>query len=305
MNSVEMMEKAKAMSLGELVEIIEEEISFSADNLNDVVRTNKELTNMALELNRGSIMSAKMGDSVSMHWFGLWYLQGQNVPKDPLKALAWFYQAAQGSDVASQIILSNMFQDSNLFQHESWFPCWDGGEEVYPHTWTFLGDIYFYGIYGNKDHEKAYGFFLKGHQAGDPNSTHELASALMTGSGVEKDSVKAFKLYQSVADNNPYVQMKMGLCYLSGEGVQQDKTKAHNWFKIAAKNGVQDAQLNLGLMYLFGDGIKQNFNKAIKWLSKGGKNLEDEEATTKAQHFLDKALKAKNGEANIENVGVS
>ena len=305
MNSVEMMGKAKAMSLGDLVEIIEGEISFSVDNLPDYVKGNEEATNMALELNRGSIMSAKMGDAVSQHWFGLWYLQGLNVPSDPLKALAWFYQAAQSTDVASQIILSNIFKDSDLFQHEGWFPCWDGGEEVYPHTWTFLGDIFSGGTYGDEDHEKAYGFYLKGHEAGDPGATHSLATVLITGDGVEKDPEKAFKLYKSIADDDPSVQMKMGLCYLAGEGVKQDKAKAYRWFEKAAKNGVQDAQLNLGLMCLFGDGVKQNFKKAIKWLSEGGKNLEDEEATKKAQHFLEVAIKAKNGDATVDNVGAA
>ena len=50
-----------------------------------------------------------------------------------------------------------------------------------------------------------------------------------------------------------------------GKGVPQDAAEAARWFRIAAEQGVLDAQRSLGVMYEIGDGVDKSDSEAAKW----------------------------------------
>jgi TPR repeat protein len=53
--------------------------------------------------------------------------------------------------------------------------------------------------------------------------------------------------------------------YEAGKGVPQDDETAVKWYKLAAEQGLVEAQYNLGGMYDYGRGVPQDDETAVKW----------------------------------------
>jgi len=66
---------------------------------------------------------------------------------------------------------------------------------------------------------------------------------------------------QGLAD----AQLKLAHMYNNGQGVPQDYVEAARLYKLAAAQGHIGAQLNLGFMYEVGEGVAQNFIQAHAW----------------------------------------
>jgi TPR repeat protein len=59
--------------------------------------------------------------------------------------------------------------------------------------------------------------------------------------------------------------------YETGIGVQQDFTEATHWYRLAAEQGLPDAQSNLGAMYGNGTGVEKDVPESIRWYKKAAK----------------------------------
>jgi TPR repeat protein len=57
------------------------------------------------------------------------------------------------------------------------------------------------------------------------------------------------------------------LKYQEGEGVLQDYVQAVAWWRKAAKQGHDAAQVELGLMYEKGEGVPQDYMQAYMWFN--------------------------------------
>ena len=53
--------------------------------------------------------------------------------------------------------------------------------------------------------------------------------------------------------------------YAFGKGVPEDDKQAVKWFRLAAEQGVANAQYNLGVMYERGDGVPEDKVLAYMW----------------------------------------
>lgn len=105
------------------------------------------------------------------------------------------------------------------------------------------------------------------------------------------DSIAVYHLCREGAENgNPHAQYLLGMAHLEGIGiardlpiyeklfryvysptlliVQQDYSEAAKWFRLAAEQGVTEAQHNLGVMYEKGQGVQLNLSEAEKWYRK-------------------------------------
>jgi uncharacterized protein len=86
--------------------------------------------------------------------------------------------------------------------------------------------------------------------------------------------VKWYKLAaaQGIAD----AQYSLGVMYGKGRGVAQDYNEAVKWYKLAAAQADAAAQYNLGVMYGKGQGVAQDYVEAYMWLNlaaiTGGEN---------------------------------
>ena len=56
--------------------------------------------------------------------------------------------------------------------------------------------------------------------------------------------------------------------YSSGRGVPQDDAEAVKWYRLAADQGIAEAQNNLGVMYGNGKGVIEDDKEAAKWYRK-------------------------------------
>ena len=96
---------------------------------------------------------------------------------------------------------------------------------------------------------------------------YELGYAYET-AGVPKDAVEAIKWYRKAAEQgHQSAQVNLGLLY-TGAGVPKDAVEAVKWFRKAAEQGNAFAQSALGSSYQTGDGVPKDAAEAVKWYRK-------------------------------------
>ena len=86
------------------------------------------------------------------------------------------------------------------------------------------------------------------------------------GRGVPQDYKTAVKWYKLAAKQGLVdAQYTLGVLYANGQGVPQDYKTAVKWYKLAAEQGDVSAQFYLGHMYHYGHGVPQDHKTAVKW----------------------------------------
>lgn len=91
----------------------------------------------------------------------------------------------------------------------------------------------------------------------------------LLGRGVEQNDQKAFYYFSKAADlGDPFAQNEIAYMYASGKGTTRNYAKSLSWYKKAAGHGLASAQYNLGIMYLRGLGTAPNRELAKKWFEK-------------------------------------
>ena len=55
-------------------------------------------------------------------------------------------------------------------------------------------------------------------------------------------------------------------CIYSGKGVTEDSNEAIKWYKKAAEQDMNEAQISLGIMYYSGEGVTKDYVEAYKWI---------------------------------------
>lgn len=54
--------------------------------------------------------------------------------------------------------------------------------------------------------------------------------------------------------------------YAGADGVPQDDHEAAHWYRLAAEQGLAEAQFNLAALYAVGKGVSQDYLAAYQWL---------------------------------------
>jgi hypothetical protein len=66
--------------------------------------------------------------------------------------------------------------------------------------------------------------------------------------------------------------------YREGQGVPQDYAEAAKWLRLAADQGLADAQYFLGFAYATGEGVPQDYVQAHMWFNLGASRFPSSEA---------------------------
>jgi TPR repeat protein len=112
-----------------------------------------------------------------------------------------------------------------------------------------MGTNYLLGRGVAQDNEKAFYYFSKAANAGDPFSQNEVAYMYAAGKGTERNPQQAVYWYQKAAGQGlASAQYNLGFLYLHGIGTAQDRAKATEWFEKSAKHGFGPAQSMLEKM---------------------------------------------------------
>jgi TPR repeat protein len=100
---------------------------------------------------------------------------------------------------------------------------------------------------------------------GTANAQCDLGWMYAKGTGVEKDTSEAVRLYR-LASNQGHAraQLNLGVIYATGTGVPKDVREAAQLFRRAAEQGHARAQCNLGCMYEIGMGVPRDANEAVR-----------------------------------------
>ena len=83
-----------------------------------------------------------------------------------------------------------------------------------------------------------------------------------------KNDVESAKWCRLAAEQGlKEAQRKLGKMYSKGEGVPEDDVEAAKWYRLAAEQGLPQAQLDIGLRLGVGQGVPKNTIEAYKWLN--------------------------------------
>ena len=110
-------------------------------------------------------------------------------------------------------------------------------------AWESLANEYFLGRITEKNHQKAYEWYLKCLTSDNDRILERLGDILSLNEGVEQDYEKAFTYYYRAAElNNPSSQFKLAKFYEEGKGCKENYEKAKEWYLKAAKQGIDEAK---------------------------------------------------------------
>lgn len=96
---------------------------------------------------------------------------------------------------------------------------------------------------------------------------------------IEADQLRAEGNYEEEASKHRIIaekggqysklgQFNLGVKYYLGQGVEQSYEEALKWYRMAAEQGLAEAEYALGDMYYRGTGVVQDNETALEWLTK-------------------------------------
>ena len=138
---------------------------------------------------------------------------------------------------------------------------------------TLLATALLQGTGVKRDPIRAASLLRRAIQLGHDGARFILAKAYRDGDGVPRDPAQAIALYREIYNEEPgdtKVQLALGDAYAGGVGVTQDRAIAAEFYAQAARQGDPDGQIRLGVSYLYGGGVNRDSLKSEQWLSQAG-----------------------------------
>jgi uncharacterized protein len=101
-------------------------------------------------------------------------------------------------------------------------------------------------------------------QAGDKNAQYQVGLVAEQ----RQDYGEAFKWFQLAAKQGlDGAQVDLAYLYVTGFGTSKDLDQAFHWYSLAAAQANPNAEYSVGICYLHGEGTEQNLALARKWIS--------------------------------------
>jgi len=160
---------------------------------------------------------AENGDNLAQYNLGICYREGYGISVDYQKAIEWFMKSADSGNVEALAAIGSCYSS--------------GGPNLL------------------RNMEKAFEYWQKGYEKGDPDCAHNMGFNYEMGNGVTKDIAKAVSYYQVAAEKGVAMsQYNLGICFYAGNGVTQNQEKALYWWKKAAAQGHKEAKHNVSVL---------------------------------------------------------
>lgn len=103
-------------------------------------------------------------------------------------------------------------------------------------------------------------------ESGDVRAQYDLSQMYFQGIGGQKDSQRAWHwLLSAAGGGNVAAMVKLGSIYESGVGADRDHATAAQWYLRAARLGDPIGRFNLALLYLKGIGVPKDELAALAW----------------------------------------
>lgn len=94
------------------------------------------------------------------------------------------------------------------------------------------------------------------------------ADQLMAEGNFEEEVDKFRIIAEKGGQYSKFGQFNLGVRYYHGQGVEQSYEEALKWYRMAAEQGLAEAEYALGDMYYRGTGVVQDYETALEWFTK-------------------------------------
>jgi TPR repeat protein len=209
------------------------------------------------------------------------YEEGLGIPADPVESMAWLLVSLNRND---ELEAKNFVDDYEALSEEQQARAEKRAKE--------LSGIRTYESPFARDPEevaaerKHFDETLAKAKAGDAGARYELSRLYYVGEGTKKDEEESNRWCRMAAEQGlANAQCTWGLSLLRGEGVTPDAKQAAEWFRKSADQGFPRSQFILGMFYRDGTGVKADPTESTKWLT-----LAAEQGYADAQYELGNEL---------------
>jgi len=230
----------------------------AAYNLASLLSTQKKYPEVVRILELG----AEQGEPNCRNWLGQWYRDGENMPKDPQKALVLFRRAADAGlpeamrNAAGMLLATENSKIEGIKYLEKAAALND------PEALDWLGYCYDLGKGVPKDAVKAEEYYRRSVALGYLEAFCDLGLLLEEKSG-PGTRAEAEKLYREAAEKN-YAPAQYQLAVLLGE----KRIESRRWLERAAGQGNIRALNRLGSIYCRGAGVKVDYELSRNYFTR-------------------------------------
>jgi TPR repeat protein len=173
------------------------------------------------------------GEAIAQVVLGAMYITGRGVPEDRAEGIRWYRKAADQGHANAQNVLGDIFRsEGDDFVAQQWYR--RAAEQGHAEAQFSLGNSYGYPGEDSQlkeDQDESIMWIRKAADQGHSDAQYTLALVL---EGKAKYSESA-KWYRRAADRgHTDAQYKLGRMYETGSGVQRDVVRACKWFILAA-----------------------------------------------------------------------
>ncbi len=211
----------------------------------------------------GSIKKlSEKGIAEAQNIYGLMHFFGFDTKKDTKEAKKYYTKAAkQGHPAAIEnLAYLNRIEE----KYEEAFIEYEKCMKINRYScYRGMADMYRFGLYKDKDTIKAFDLYTTAANNKDLESQYLLGNFYLNGIMVQKrDEVKAIGWYTKAAERGHLnAQNELGSIYYN----KKNYAEAKKWYRKAADNGNNFAMYNLGLIYYGGLVENKDFEEAKKW----------------------------------------
>jgi TPR repeat protein len=181
---------------------------------------------------------ANQGNIHAQVMLGTLYRKGEGVATDPMKAVSWYRVAADRGDAYAR---------------------------------NTLGEMFLTGGAPRRDYGLALMYFRQAARQGLDQAKFNLCGMYYREQEISWDYQQVVKKMRMQAHmTNSMAPYEMAQMYLDGtspESHVQDYRKAARWFRLAAQQGMPNAQIELGKLYQQGLGVTQDYVAAHMWFN--------------------------------------
>ncbi|CAG8651036.1 9494_t:CDS:1 [Ambispora leptoticha] len=129
-----------------------------------------------------------------------------------------------------------------------------------------LGLFYHYGIGTPHRKKKAFKWYTRAANSGDPFGMNQLGWCYSIPFGTDQDYEKSIHWTKKSAFlGNPSGACNLANAYQHGTKIGKNDVKSFLWYKYAANAGVLNAQINMACCYRVGLGTFKNMHEALRW----------------------------------------
>lgn len=215
----------------------------------------------AVELLAGS---APRGNAEAQYLLGLLYQAGDGVVADTNTALNWYLAAAEAEHPAAQLALARLYlaapeNSRNAEAGMTWLrrSAGNGVAQAQFELARALGDS-----------GEAVEWLWRAAEAGHALAQRDLGTRYLQGTGgAEANPAEAFRWLRAAAQaGDPGAMHNIAIALASGTGTDKDLAEAARWFRAGAEQGLGRSMVALAGLMIQGAGVEQNTPAALNWL---------------------------------------